>query len=352
MLHGLVTSDWHFDGLRNHFPEDHASIVAREVRKVYQYAVDNGIKYIFVPGDISDNYRMTPESQRAILSILVEYDEIVETYYMMGNHDFGDVTATSLDLFDSMSDFKMLKTFRIIRDRKQLTIGKVRLNFCPFPHKSLLPSDIPCINFIHQDVNGAVGDNGRPLRTRHDIELDPRSFTFAGHIHKFQYLKDKRVLFGGNLYQKNFGESLPKYFIEFKAKVVDNKLKLKWEAHENVPNFKLETVHINTQEEFSKLVADKYIRYRVYVADGVVVPKNLRKDIPNIDQLWEFAGKKLKKNDQDVVNTFIQESKELPKINPTTGLASYFKSQKLSKQDYLLGKAAVEAALENIFSQT
>lgn len=338
-LRALVSSDWHFDGLRNHFPDDHAARVGREVRKVYQYAVDNGIPYLIVPGDIADNYRMTPESQREILSILVEYDSLVHTFYMMGNHDHGDIHTTSLDLFDSMSkELSLLKSFTIVRNKQIIELEGVSLNFLPFPHTELLPSKRPCINFIHKNVPGLVGDNGKPLKVKEDIVLTEGSFTFGGHIHKHQVLKSRNIVICGNLYQKNFGESLPKVFIEFKAKMKAGKLLVKWSPVETVPDFKLQTVHISEQRDFSKLSNNPLIRYRLYVAEGVVVPKDIRKNYPNIDQLWEHRGKKFTAAEDQ----FKQDLVAIPSIDPLTGLKEFFKAKGFSKQDYLMARKLVQ----------
>lgn len=347
MLEAIVTSDWHFDGLRNHFPLNHAKIVGTEVSRVYQYAVEHGIKHVFVPGDIADSYKISPDSVQELLGILATYDSQVTTYYMKGNHDHGDVNSTSLDIFKSMAQFKMLKNFHVITDRSIMEIDGVTINFCAFPHKELLPTNRPSINFIHQDIDGAVGDTGRVLRVKNEIDLDTRSFTFGGHIHKHQYIKSKNLVLVGNLYQKTFGESGEKGFVVFKAKYKDKKLKVNWNYIPQVPRFKLETVSIDTQEDFSKLKAVKNIRYRLYVADGVVVPLNLRRDIPNIDQIWEYTGKKIK-HTEEIADKLSQEVKDIPKIDPTLGLKDYFKANGLKKNDYALAATKVQHALARL----
>lgn len=347
MLEAIVTSDWHFDGMKNHFPTNHAAMVALEVQRVYQYAVAHSIPYIIVPGDIADNYKISPDSVREILGILAAYDSFVTTYYMLGNHDHGDVNSTSLDIFKTMSEFKMLKNFHVITEPTLITLDKVDLNFCPFPFTELSPTRRPAINFIHRDIDGAIGDNGRKLRVKNDVLLDERDFTFAGHIHKHQYLKSRRAVICGNLYQKNFGESLDKGFVTFKAKYKNNKLKVDWEFIPQVPRFRLETVSIDTQKQFSKLEANQNIRYRLYVGEGIVVPKNIRKDIPNIDQIWEYTGKKILAN-EDISDRMTQDIKEIPTIDPLTGLKEFFKAAGMTKEEFKYAKTKVLASLENI----
>lgn len=348
MLHALVTSDWHFDGLINHFPDDHAKMVGAEVRKVYDYAVKSGIKYVIVPGDISDSYKMTAESCRELLSIWAHYDGLITTIYMKGNHDFGDNKMSSMDLFESFAEFSMLKTVKIVSSKTTMKLGGVLLNFCPFPFRSPDSQSKPCINFIHANVSGAVGDNGRPLKVREDVELAEGSFTFGGHIHKHQYLKSRRVVLVGNLYQKNFGESGPKGFVEFRAKYKDGKLKVKWDYIESFPNFVLETVIITKQKQFADLKADKRVRYRLFIDKDVIVPKNLRKDIPNIDKIVETKDNRVVTDD---VDSFRETISEIPKINPVEGLSAFLKQKGLSKDLRKQATKIVNKSLDKIFSQ-
>lgn len=346
MLQAVFTSDWHFDGLRNLFPEDHADRIAAEIEKPYRYAVKKGIKYVIVAGDISDSYKMSPESIKALVRVQKTYEDQCETYYLTGNHDYGDDKTTSLSLFKTLSEFKMLKNFHVIDTPQIIRLDGVDLNFCPFPHTELVATNKPTLNIIHRDVAGAVGDNGRELKVREDLSVDAvRDFTVSGHIHKHQYIKSKRVLYNGALFQKTFGESLPKGWVDLRAKVSGGVLKVKWDFIENKPKFRLETVHIKTQKDFSKLKVDPNIRYRLYIADSVVVPSKLRQEIPNIDQLWNVKGKSI---DINTEQKFLEDISDLPKIDPLHGLKEFYKAQKLSKSDYLFGKAAVESALKQL----
>lgn len=347
MFHAVFSSDWHFDGLRNHYPQDHAKRVMREVDKAYQYAINHAIPYMIVAGDISDSYKMSPESSKALLEILIKNDDYVTTYYMVGNHDYADSSTTSLNLFESMVEFKMLKNFIVVKDLTQIKLDGVTLNFCPFPHQQLQKIKAPCLNIIHQDAAGAVGDNGRELKVKNDISIDPeKDFTVSGHIHKLQYLKKRRILYNGSLFQKTFGEDLPKGFVDLKAKIVKNKLKVDWQFIENLPHFELRTVKITDQKQFSELEQNPNLRYRIYVSDDVVVPAKLRQQYPNIDQLWSIKGKSLTK-DFDVEN-LNSELKDLPKIDPLTGLKDFFKTNKKTKQEYLEAKDAVKQALSSL----
>lgn len=344
----IHTGDWHFDGLKNHFPSDHADRIGFEVEKVYKYAVKKAIPYIIVAGDISDSYKMTAESIQKLIAILSKYDKLITTFYLMGNHDYGDNKTSSLSIFQTMVEFKMLKNFVVVDQREIRNIDGINFNFCPFPFTELLPSNKPAVNIIHRDVQGAVGDNGRDLKVKEDLVVNSqRDFTVSGHIHLRQFLKKLRVLYPGALFQKTFGESLPKGFAVVKYKVKNGVMKADWEYVDNLPKFRLETVHITNQKEFAALRVDPNIRYRLYVADGIVVPSKLRQDVPNIDQLWGVKGKKLEA-DLDYDQNFLKEVSELPKIDPMLGLKDFYKANKLKKEDFIFGKKAVADALRSL----
>lgn len=351
MLHAIFSSDWHFDGLKNHFPDNHSKLVEQEVRKTYEYAVQNGIPYVIVPGDISDTYKMSPSSQKALLSVLVDFDQFVKTIYMKGNHDHGDINSTSLDLFEDFAEYKLLKNFKVIKKPTVLKLDGVYVNFCPFPYDDLLPTKKAALIIIHKTVQGVTTDNGRPAVVRKNSKFPVGSTVVSGHEHKHQvvYCNKVPVIYPGNIYQKNFGEQLPKGFIELKAKYSGTKLKTKWEFVETLPNFRLVTVKVDKQEEFSKLVNDSMIRYRLYLGPGVVAPSSIRKTFPNIDQIWE-TGKSIKGVVKSSFETVSDASKEIPKVDHTYGLKDFVKSKNGTKEDYIAVRKIVDAAVEKIFS--
>jgi DNA repair exonuclease SbcCD nuclease subunit len=353
MLHALFSSDWHFDGLKNHFPDNHAALVKAEVRKTYLYAVENGIPYVIAPGDIADSSRMTAASHKALLSILVEFDDLVTTIYLKGNHDHGDVNSTSLDLFEDFAEYKLLKNFVVIKQPTVMKLGGVYVNFCPFPYEDLLPTKKPAVIVIHKTVQGVTTDNGRPAIVRKDSKFPAGSTVVSGHEHKHQivFCNKVPVIYPGNVYQKNFGEKLPKGFIEMRAKYSGDKLKTKYEFVETIPNFRMVTLTIDKQEDFSKLEKDSMIRYRLYLGPGIVAPSSLRKTYPNIDQVWE-SGKRSKAGVTASSLEDIRElSKEIPKVDHTYGLKDFVKAKGKGKKTYDAVSALVETAVEKIFSR-
>jgi hypothetical protein len=171
-------------------------------------------------------------------------------------------------------------------------------------------------------------------------------------------LKKKRFMYVGTPYQKNFGESFPKGFVEFKAgyKKGEDKLEFKHNFINSRPNFVLENFVIKEQSDWDKLKKDPSIRYKLYVDRnaGVIVPKNLTQLYPNI---VSFTGvNTAKKSIEEIMEEARGESStstDLPKINPMTGLKKFLVKEGI--EDKALQKRArnyVREAMAYAASQT
>lgn len=346
MLRACITSDWHLDGLKKLFPNDHIQRQLAEVEKIFQYALKNGIKHVFIPGDIADTYSMSDDAYFGLLTLLVKYDGLLNVYYLHGNHDWEAEKKTSLDLLNLMCMNKMFKSIHLYNRPEQIVVDGVVVNMLAFPAKESLPHKKPCLNFVHASYDGAVGDNGRTLRVKTEIISDPRDFNISGHIHQYQYMKKKRVLYCGNPFQKNFGEKLPKGFLDIKAKYVNGKLVVKHKFVNNHPDFTLESRIISNQEGFAELSREDNVRYRLYVDPGVVIPVDLMVKNPNIRQIYDSQGK-TKIKELECAEEFKQQSVSIPKIDPTFKLKSSMKQQGFSKTDYLAAKNLVREAMQH-----
>lgn len=281
VLEGLATADWHLCGLSKHFPND----IERqfyEINKIYQYAVKNGVEHIFVNGDISDTPHMPTDVYIALVLFLKKYDGIIHTHYIAGNHDFSDIKKTSMDLLDVLVRNDFFKSVSLYLNAESTKVAGVPVNFLPYPCVEAPESDVPHLNFSHVEYNGAVGDNGRKLRTKDEFIQNPGDFNVSGHIHTYQYLKAKRAVYSGNPFQKNFGEGLPKGFLHFKATAGSDEIKFKHKFINNKPDFQLINVQIESREDFAKLSDSDAYRYKLWVSPSVEVPRDLRVKFPNI----------------------------------------------------------------------
>ncbi len=356
-LRGVVTSDWHLGGMGKVFPNGGATKrQLAEVRKVYKYAGDNAIEHVFVPGDISDKTVLS-EHLIALISLLLQYDDHFFTYYTVGNHDFHSVdvsesgeeiaSKTSMDVLKLLVDNGFLKRFKLFYQPETIKIDGVNVCFMPFPHTEVIKSSKPPLVFAHIEMAGAIGDNGRVLKHGNDDKFirRPGDFIFSGHIHQNQYLKKKRFAYCGTLFQKNFGESLPKGFIDFNAKYVNGKLVVSHEFIRNKPGFILQEKLIQESADWDTLVKDDSLRYKILIGEGVVVPKNVMKEFPNIIYL-NGASKSMKvKMDGSPDMTGSLTVQDLPTFSLKTGMKKYLVDSDLDKKQRIRASSLVNEAL-------
>lgn len=345
ILHAVVASDFHFEKLKRLFPYDHIERQIREIEKIYVYAIEKGIKHLIIPGDISDTYKMQADTYIQMLALFKKYDGLIHTYYIGGNHDFSDISKTSMDLFSVLLQGGFLKTFHLYLQPEQIKLDGVIVNMHPHPSRESLDSRKAALNFAHVEYTGAIGDNGRPLKSSREFKSPKRDYTISGHIHKYQHLKSKRAIYCGNPYQTTFGEELPKGFIEIKAGIDQRKMRVQHRFVDNKPNIQLLTEQIASSKDFASLSTEPGIRYRLRVNEGVIVPENLMIDNPNIAQLWSDKGKLEASNE---VEQFENDMADMPQIDPMEGLSTVFKSNGFTKKDYLRGRALVSEALAEI----
>ena len=345
MLEALSTSDFHFEGMNKHFV-DATTIQLREIDRIFQYAVKKGIQHIFIPGDLSDTPRMTYTTYMKLVLFLKKYDGLVNMYYIGGNHDRSDVESTSCDFLKLLVEHKFFKTFNIYLSPEQTRIDGTLVNFCAWPCPASMSESEGALNLAHIEVAGAIGDNGRPLKVSHDFGTHKRDYTVSGHIHQYQHLKEKKVIYNGNPYQKNFGEALPKGFVHLKAQTTKKTVDVKHRFVDNNPGFQLQTIVIESPSDFAKLSPSNHLRYKLLVAPDVLVPTDLRLQYPNIT--GGIFNSETKKADNSLVTIEELGAVSVSRIKPTTGLKQYLSAEGFSKKDIKLASSFVAEAMNEL----
>lgn len=346
VLEGIATSDWHFGGLAKHFP-DHVQRTIFEIDKVYRYAIDNGVQHVFMPGDVSDTPHMPYEVYIALVLFLKKYDGLINTYYIPGNHDFSEVKKTSMDLLNVLYQNQFFESFHLHMELREDKIDGCPINFLPYPIKEAPASDIPRLNFSHITYNGALGDNGRKIRVNDEFIQNPGDFNISGHIHQYQYMEAKRAVYCGNPFQKNFGEKLPKGFIHFKASGSKDRIKFKHKFVDNKPDFKLLNVKIESRDDFAKLSTSDAYRYKLWIAPGIELPKDLRVKFPNITGGIYDLDSKIKTKEIEAARE-ISTGSVSNKVDLTSGLKSYMKKSGFKKRDYQEARSIVKQAANEL----
>lgn len=302
-MEAVMTGDWHLLGMEKHFPDSLARQF-HEIDKMCNYAIENGISNIIVAGDVSDTPHMPEEAYIALLTHLHKYDGVLNTYYIAGNHDFADVTKTSMNMLAVLVEFGLFKTFTLALQEHKTYIDGIAVNLLPYPCLVAPKRKWPALNISHVEYNGAVGDNGRSLRTKQVFVQNEGDYNVSGHIHQYQSIPSKRALYTGNPYQKNFGESLPKGFVHLKAKYVGKgsgrELRIGQKFIDGKPDFQFINQIISSSRDFSKLTSSDHIRYKLWIAEGVQVPKNLLTEFPNITGgLFDLGTKTRQDKEED-----------------------------------------------------
>lgn len=347
MLHGISTGDWHLDALKSHFPADHIDRQLVMVEKIYKHALEKGIEHVFVNGDIFDTSSSPISTCIALLRLFSKYRKHVTTHVLAGNHDWADVRKTALDFLSDLVNMKMLKNVYVYKEFENKTIEGININFIPFGTENFSPSNKASLNFLHTTIKGAIGDNGRKLKVgEKGFKFDKKDFCMLGHVHMYQVVgSEGRRVYSGAPYQKTFGESVQKGFVEFKAQMDGKKLKV---IHKFIPlkqEFELRTVLIENQKDFQKLSNSYNVRLRlVIVGENVVVPSDLTSTHSNIATVINAKGEKVTETDSSVkLNR--DRTASIPKINPTKGLSKLLKAHGHSKQEIKLAKKIVEESL-------
>lgn len=324
-LEGVVFSDVHLDGLNKHFVDGNDRILA-EMEKIYQYALENGIKHVFIPGDLSDTPDLDWDTYGKLFDLFLKYDDVVNTYYSAGNHDFADIENTSMNFMHKLANSKAFKRLKIYLQPERVVIENVPVNFLPYPCLKTLSTKQGALNFAHVEYSGAIGDNGRSLKTKHELETHKNDFTISGHIHQYQYMKAKRAVYCGNPFQKNFGESLPKGFIHFKASMDGNRIAFEHKFVENKPGFTLQNIEINDLNDYKKLKFSDNVRYKLHVDEEVPIPPDLMIKYPNITGgIHKTGQKKANKTEEESIKLTTAD------IDPLFGLKDFLVAEGFDK---------------------
>jgi DNA repair exonuclease SbcCD nuclease subunit len=348
VLTGVSSSDWHLNGgIDRLFPEKALEKQMHEIRKPFNYCIENGIQHLFCPGDISDRARLSEDALINLIQLFAYYKDI-EFYYTLGNHDFARVGKTAIDVLKVLVDNKVFKNVHLFYKPEIREIDGVDVCFLPFPYNKAQTNDRPSLIFAHAEEVGAIGDYGQKLKvqedSKHKIRRKKGDVVISGHIHTYQFLKSQRLVYNGSLYQKTFGESLPKGFIEFSAKYSsEGELKFKHTFINSHPEFLLKDVFIENKKDWFQLEHGDHVFYRVSLAEGVVVPKGLTKDYPNVITI--NGKQKLAKRGE---GNEIAVSSNMPKITPLTGLIKMLEAEKLSKKEIKFAVGLVKEALQEI----
>jgi DNA repair exonuclease SbcCD nuclease subunit len=271
-LRGIGIGDLHLDKMRKHFPDQDIDLQLAEVAKVFRYAKRQGIEHVFFLGDVGEGYsdftsmlRMSEKAQAALFRMLKSVDGSFNVYILIGNHDFSGLDSHTLLMFFELQRQGVFKTVRFFDQQEQLKIDGVPVCILPYPYTKPKTSR-PSLCFAHYEVKGAVRDNGRKITAGEKHRYEGHVFV-QGHLHTQQVVRNH--FYPGTLYQTNFGESLPKGFVEFQAAVKGDKIQFKHRFIGNDPAFKLINLRVFKRRHLDAIDPNPLYRYKLFVSEDV-----------------------------------------------------------------------------------
>lgn len=259
----LHFGDLHLDKLDALIPDVNTKI-CRSIERVFDYAVENGIKHVFQGGDVGDKPRLGYESHAALLQTLSKdrYKGLT-IHFNLGNHDFAENGVHTLQLLEIVSQW-LGANIRVYTQPTEFEIKGVPFRVLPHPFTSTKKG---FINMGHFEVKGSTADSGREFGEG----IENKHVCFMGHLHTQHTVRNTHYV--GTLYQTNFGESLPKYFQCVTATgakpseiEVDNiKVRTPW---------KLLNVTVNSLSDLNALTTEDDVYYKLFLKDGLDIDLN------------------------------------------------------------------------------
>lgn len=314
VFEGVFVGDIHFDKMKKLFPDNHTKLQINELKKPYEYALRNGVKNVFLLGDVCEFPRLSYESQIAFMRFLKGIKG-VHTHVILGNHDFSEMGVHSLQPFIAMRELNMLSNvdFHTVQHLEK-SFG-VPVNFCPYPH---IESKGNAVNLGHFEVSGSTGDNGRVIKKA--VDIDEEHFWMMGHLHTPHDIKTAHYV--GTLYQTNFGERLPKSFTHGKFRIKSKKLEKKLKRVANDPAFKLFNLPVETKHDLKQIEKNPLYLYKVFVHSNYDLEE---KDLAKYSNIVDIKGYQNKEQLQALIEEEFVELNEqdvrLPSVTENLGTA-------------------------------
>jgi calcineurin-like phosphoesterase family protein len=336
MLQAVVITDLHIGGYKflEDYVEDPDKFIYKAIQSVADYAKDNGIKYMFILGDIFDNPNPTQAMQRRLLKFLKGLG--LKIHMIFGNHDYSSDGKHSL----VMSEFfakESSKNLHIYLEPTLIEVEGIPFSMLPWPYSKSLTKG-PCINCAHITIKGSKGDTGKTMSKGESIRLRDNQFWMIGDLHT------RQKYYPGTLVQKSFGESLPKGFSHLSVQLKDDKLVVSEDWIVRKPEYELVNLRIDNIGDLDKIEAFDKTNIKLYtlkISQDVVLPANVRQKYPNIHNI-KFDG----------IEKVLDKTGETIDLNgiadPLKGIRRFMKREGLSPEEVKLGYQYINEKLKRM----
>ncbi|QRE00086.1 hypothetical protein [Burkholderia phage BCSR5] len=270
----ITIGDLHLKGtngkgaLAKYFADSDA-VVLREVYKILDIALQKAIQHVVFLGDVCSHWEMTDSGFQKLCRMFHKYPDLTFHLYP-GNHDQrdeedSDAQVTSLDSLALLCKQGKFENVRVYLKPETTKIGKHKVRFLPYPS---LDFDPDALNFFHNDVYGAKGDNGR-LNKSKDYKLSKkqkRAVAVGGHLHTNQVVG--RKYFIGTCIQNYFGEGRKKFYGHVRWNGPDD---YEVESVRWSPKYRLHTCTVTSKKDLQKIPCSKYDLIKLVQPDGSLV---------------------------------------------------------------------------------
>jgi hypothetical protein len=289
-LNVVSVGDLHMDGMSADLGPDANRLQVAELAKVEAWAVRNGVDEVWYLGDIGNKAIMSYDAHELLLTQWSLYPHLTRRI-ILGNHDWDEDGRHSLRLMKKVIDCGLLPHVIIYETPTREIIGGVPVNFLPYPYPDVDTKfkTAGAVNVGHCEVKGSTRDNGS--RSCSKVELDDRGFWVMGHLHTPHDVGDW-CHYVGTLYQRNFGESLPKSFTHLQARVKDGRLQKKVRRIPHTPAFTLTNLDVQSLADLKKVDNNPLHLFKLFVSAVVKVPEQFLTDHPNVVRHQPYKNKR------------------------------------------------------------
>lgn len=284
----VCTTDWHLDKLERLFPNA-LDLQYNEICKPFNYAIEHGIKTVWVAGDICENPELSPQAMTTLIRILTKYDKKVNIHIILGNHDFASTDTNSLQPIQTLIKRNRLKV-KVFDKPTHVVIEGVNFNALPFPYGSREKAyKGTSLNICHLEWVGAMRDNGKSRIKEGHSKTNGRDFWIMGHLHTPQYLEKPRVLYVGTQYQTNFGENEDKSFCVVEACYRGSELKVEFKRVAQRQAFRLINLVVTDAKQLAQVTDNPLHLYKLHMKD-IRPPKSWLLSHPNVVSITGIAA--------------------------------------------------------------
>lgn len=285
----LWVGDLHIGGLGSYFPnhKNPNKYIYKALTQACEYAREEGIKHVIVPGDVFDSPYPTQEEIIEFVQFTIAYIDLEFIIYP-GNHDYESSQQVSLELMHFINKLGATKNVRLFMEPTAIKVDGVPVQILPWPHHKRLKGP-PSLILAHVTVQGVKMNSG--YKSRSSIVIEPKKdFWVIGDIHE-RHEFHERILYPGLMYQTNFGEKAGKGFTVLDVSYSEERgIRVKHKRHIIEAPFTLRNVVISSVEDLETVDgSDASIRYKLFIKADVRLPDNFLAEHPNV--IWHTPFK-------------------------------------------------------------